>query len=237
MAILPIIVCPSRQISAEQQSLVYARFRSHLTYLIINHRLHHGWIECSYFVSSTNEIRLITIKPAYSVHLTEGFRVTSQQGNPIVALVHLARRERPPAPILTGKTVYIHRLWTKPDGKASVSDLININEVQRIHRSNNCLDRYVRLRFQADEPLTKDNQDLFTELGFLQVDGDYHELGLANLIDFRSIILRQPEHFPFAHQSMLVHRPDQFDPLTCLPCSDLLDQLEQSRKQEAKDLL
>lgn len=237
LAVLPIIVCPSRQISAEQKSRVYARFRSDLTHLIINHRLRHGWIECSYFVSSIDEIRLTSIKPTYSVHLTEGFRVTSQHGNPIVALVCLANRQRPPTPILNGKTVYIHRLWTKSEEDVFVRDLINMNEVQRTHRSENCLDRYVRLRFQADEQLTERRQCIFTELGFLQVHGDYQEMGLANLIDFRSVLLKKPEQFPFAHQSMLVDRPDQFDRLTCSPCNDLLERLDQYRKRERKDLI
>ena len=125
----------------------------------------------------------------------------------------------------------------KSEENVCIRDLINVNEVQRIHRSDNCLDRYVRLRFQADEQLTERRQGIFTELGFLQVHADYQEMGLTNLIDFRAVLLKEPESFPFAHQSMLVDRPDQFDRFTCSPCKDLLERLEQYRKAERKDLI
>jgi hypothetical protein len=234
---MPIIVCPSRQISVDQQTVIYARFRKHLTHLISNHHLCYGWIECSYFISCTNEIRLISIKPTYSVYLTEAFNSTNQYGNPIMALVHLSNRQRPETPILNGKTVYIHRLWTNIQEKYCINDLINMTEVKRIHRSNICMNRYVRLRFQEDDIINHNHERMFIEIGFIQVHGEYYEIGLTNLIEFRYILLKKPELFPFAHHSMLSNPPYQFDPITCLPSNELLEQLDQFRKQEQKDLI
>ncbi|CAF0878954.1 unnamed protein product [Adineta steineri] len=237
LAIMPIIVCPSRQLTVEQQNKIYIYFRQHLNYLIENHHLHYGWIECSYFISCTNEIRLISIKPTYSVYLTEAFNSINQHGNPIIALVQLSNHQRPQTPILNGKTVYIHRLYTNVQEKYCINDLINMKEVKRIHRSNSCMNYYVRLRFQEDDIITNDNKQIYTELGFIQVNGDYYEIGLRNLIEFRYILLKKPELIPFSHPSMLINNPYQFDSITCLPSKQLLEQLENIRKQEQKDLI
>jgi hypothetical protein len=235
LSIIPILICPSRQISYEQQNLIYTRFRQHLNHLIINFHLHYGWIECSYFISCTNEIRLIDIKPTYSIYLTEAFNSTNQYGNPIIALIQLANHQRPQTPILNGKTVYIHRLWANIQEKISINDLINMKEIKRIHRSNISLNRYVRLRFQENDIIN--NEQIFIEIGFIQTNGEYYEIGLTNLIEFRYILLKKPELFPFIHHSLLSTNHNQFDPITCLPSNDLLDQLENFRKQEQKDLI
>jgi hypothetical protein len=238
LAIMPILICPSRQVSIEQQNLIYTRFREHLTYLIKNFHLHYGWIECSYFISCTNDIRLISIKPTYSVYLIEAFNSTNQYGNPIIALIQLSNRQRPQTPILNGKTVYIHRLWTNNQEKNSLNDLINMKEIKRIHRSNICLNRYVQLRFQEDDIIDNNNhQQLYTEIGFIQVYGEYYEIGLTNLIEFRYNLLKKPEVFPFIHHSLLSNNDNQFDPKTCLPSNELLEQLEKFRKEEQKDLI
>ena len=234
---MPIMVCPSRHLSSDQQQLVYARFRQHLNRLITNHQLVHGWIECAYLISSTDELRLMSIRPACSVHLHEGFNVTCQHGHPLNALVRLAQRQRPETPVLNGKTVYIHRLWTNSPNNAVVEDLINMAEVDRSHRSDTGAQRYVQLRFQGNDRLEHHDQRRFTELGFIQVQGDYHELGLANLIEFRAALLKQASFCPFAHQSMLAENPHQFHPENCLPSSDLLEQLERCRRDEHTDLL
>ena len=231
------MICPSRQISLEQQNIVYTRFRQHLKYLVVNHHLYYGWIECSYFISSTNEIRLISIKPTYSVYLNEAFNSTNQDGNPIVALVQLSNRQRPQTPILNGKTVYIHRLWVNIQEKCSIGDLINMTEVRRIHRSNVYINRYVRLRFRENDIINNDNNEICIEVGFIQVNGEYYEIGLANLIEFRYTLLKKPELFPFSHHSMLSNNQCQFDPITCLPSNELLERLENLRKQEEKDLI
>ncbi|CAF4203515.1 unnamed protein product [Rotaria sordida] len=239
LAIMPIIVCPSRQISIEQQHLIYTRFRQHLNHLITNYHLCYGWIQCSYFISCTNEIRLISIKPTYSIYLTEAFNSTNQYGNPLMALVQLSNRQRPQTPILNGKTVYIHRLWLNIQEKYSINDLINMKEIKRIHRSNISINRYVRLRFQENDIINNDNnnEQNFIEVGFIQVNGEYYEIGLTNLIEFRCILLKQPQLFPFVHHSMLSNNQYQFDPITCLPSNELLEQLEKLQKQEQKDLI
>jgi hypothetical protein len=230
---MPIIVCPSRQISTEQQSIIYTHFRQHLTRLITNHYLRYGWIECSYFISCTNEIRLISVKSTYSVYLTEAFHSTTQYGNPITALVQLSNCQRPQTPILNGKTVYIHRLWANLREKYLINDLINMREIKRIHRSNICMNRYVRLRFREDDVVNNNTKQMCTEIGFIQVYGEYYEIGLTNLIEFRYVLLQKPELFPFVHHSMLY----QFDPITCLPSNALLDQLEKLRNEQHKDLI
>ncbi len=217
--------------------MIYIRFRQHLNHLIINHHLRYGWIECSYFISCTNEIRLISMKPTYSVYLTEAFNSTNQYGNPFTALVQVSNRQRPETPILNGKTVYIHRLWMNIQENLSINDLINMAEVKRIHRSNICMNYYVRLRFQEDEIVRNDNKQTLTEVGFIQVNGEYYEMGLTNLIEFRYILLKKPQLFPFAHHSMLSSNPYQFDSITCLPSNQLLEQLENFRKREQKDLI
>ena len=142
----------------------------------------------------------------------------------------------PPTPILNGKTVYIHRLWTNNPDHLLIRDLIDINEVQRINRLHDtCNTVYVRLRFDEDDLI---QHDLFTELGFIQVYGEYHEIALANLIECRSILLKKPSYFPFAHQSMLVDDPYQFDPETCLPSTNLLERLNKLQEDEGgKDLI
>jgi hypothetical protein len=234
---MPILICPSRQISFEQQNKIYNRFRKHLNYLIKNFHLHYGWIECSYFISCTNEIRLISIKPTYSVYLTEAFNSTNQYGNPIMALIQLSNRQRPQTPILNGKTVYIHRLWINIQEKYSINDLINMKEIKRIHRSNICMNRYVRLRFREDDIINNDNKQILIEIGFIQIDGEYYEIGLTNLIEFRYILLKKPEIFPFIHHSLLSNSPYQFDSMTCLPSNELFEELEKFRKQEQKDLI
>lgn len=220
LGIIPILICPSRQISHEQQNLIYIRFRKHLTHLITNCNLHNGWIECSYFISCTNEIRLISIKPTYSVYLTEAFNSTNQYGNPILALIQLSNHQRPETPIVNGKTIYLHRLWTNIQEKISINNLINMKEIKRISRSNNSLNRYVRLRFQEDDIIN--NKQLFTEIGFIQTIGEYYEIGLTNLIEFRYVLLKKPEVFPFIHHSL--NDSNQFDPITCLPSKELLEQ-------------
>jgi hypothetical protein len=237
LAILPILICPSRQITTEQQNLIYTRFRQHLNHLITNYHLHYGWIECSYFISSTNEIRLISIKPTYSVYLTEAFNSTNQYGNPIIALVQLSNHQRPQTPIFNEKTVYIHRLWANLSEKYSINDLINMKEIKRIHRLNSCINRYVRLRYREGEIINNDNKKLFHEIGFIQTHGEYYEIGLTNLIEFRSILLKQPELFPFVHHPSLSNNPYPFDSITCLPSNTLLVQLEEIRKREQKDLI
>ncbi|CAF3365290.1 unnamed protein product [Rotaria sp. Silwood1] len=237
LAIMPIIVCPSRQISNEQQSLIYTRFRQHLNHLITNYHLCYGWIQCSYFISCTNEIRLISIKPTYSIYLTEAFNSTNQYGNPLVALVQLSNRQRPQTPILNGKTVYIHRLWMNIQEKHCINDLINMKEIKRIHRSNISINHYVRLRYQDNDIINNNNEQNFIEIGFIQVNGEYYEIGLTNLIDFRYTLLKKPELFPFVHHSMLSNNQYQFDPITCLPSNKLLEQLEKLQRQEEKDLI
>jgi hypothetical protein len=234
---MPILICPSRQISSEQQTIIYTRFRKHLTHLIRNSHLRYGWIEASYLISCTNEIRLVSIKPTYSVYLTEAFNSTNQYGNPIKALVQLSNRQRPQTPILNGKTVYIHRLWANISEKSSVNDLINMKEIKRIHRSNVCMNRYVRLRFREDDIINHDNKQLFIELGFIQTDGEYYEIGLTNLIEFRYSLLKKPELFPFIPPSLLSTHQYSFDPVTCLPSNELLDRLEQIRQDQQKDLI
>ncbi|UJR27815.1 hypothetical protein I4U23_009084 [Adineta vaga] len=219
LAIMPII------------NTLYIRFREHLTHLISNHHLHYGWIECSYFISCTNDIRLISIKPIYSVYLTEAFNAISQDGNPILAMMQLSNRQRPLTPILNGKTVYIHRLWTIIHETSCINDLIHMSEVKRIHRSNICLNRYVRLCFREDDIIDHSNSEMFIEIGFIQVYGEYHEIGLTNLIEFRSLLLKKPQSFPFSHSSMLVTDPYQFDPITCLPSDQLLARLDEHRKE------
>ncbi len=235
LAILPILICPSRQITTEQQNLIYTRFRQHLNHLITNYHLHYGWIECSYFISSTNEIRLISIKPTYSVYLTEAFNSTNQYGNPIIALVQLSNHQRPQTPIFNEKTVYIHRLWANLAEKYSINDLINMKEIKRIYRSNRCINRYARLRYRKGD-LINHNQRC-QDIGFIQTHGEYYEIGLTNLIEFRSILLKKPELFPFVHPPSLSNTQYPFDPNTCLPSETLLNQLEDTRKHQEKDLI
>ena len=222
LAILPILICPSQHLSFEQKNLLYIRFRQDLDRLIIELNLRFSWIECSYFVSCSNEIRLISVKPKCSTYLIEAFRVVCQYGHPIEALVQMSLRQRPSAPIVNGKTVYIHRLWTKNDENLHFDDLIDFIEIQRLDRlRNSCSDRYVRLRFQPNDRIESKN---FTEVGFLQVSGEYFEISLTNLIECRSMILKHPKSFPFAHRSMLDSSPDDFDSVTCLPSMNLVDQ-------------
>ncbi|CAF3740627.1 unnamed protein product [Rotaria socialis] len=238
LAIMPIIICPSRQISNEQQNIVYARFRKHVHHLIKNYHLRHGWIQCSYFISCTNEIRLVSMKPTWSVYLTEGFNSTNEYGNPIMALVQLANRQRPQAPVLNGRTAYIHRLWMNIQEKHCINDLIDFKEIKRIQRTTNSLSRYVRLRFQDNDMINNDNErQNFIDCGFIQVNGDYYEMGLTNLIEFRYKLLKKSELFPFVHHSMLSASQSQFDPITCLPTNELITQLEKLRQQEHKDLI
>ncbi|CAF1659532.1 unnamed protein product [Adineta ricciae] len=238
IATMPIMICPSRHLSAEQQNRVYTRFREHLDHLISNERLRYGWIESSYFVSTTNEIRLISMKPTYSVYLTEAFSLTNEHGNPISVMIQLANRQRPLKPILNGKTVYIHRLWAIITQDNHVMDnFINMSEIKRIHRSNFCLDQYAQLCFQANELIPISNRQAYTEIGFIQVNSKYHELGLTNLIEFRSLLLKTPQLIPFSHQSMLANDPFEFDPVTCLPSSALLSRLDEQRKEERRDLI
>jgi len=154
-----------------------------------------------------------------------------------MALIQLSNRQRPQTPILNGKTVYIHRLWINIQEKYSIHDLINMKEIKRIHRSNICMNRYVRLRFQEDDIINNDNKQILIEIGFIQIDGEYYEIGLTNLIEFRYILLKKPEIFPFIHHSLLSNSPYQFDPITCLPSNELFEELEKFRKQEQKDLI
>ena len=235
LAILPVIVCPSQHLSIEQQNLLYTRFRQDLDRLILESNLRFGWIECSYFISCSNRIRLISVKPKCSVYLVEAFHSVCHYGHPINALAQLSNRQRPAAPILTGKTVYIHRLWTKNEEGRRFGDLVDLIEIERLDRlKNSCADRYVRFRYQADDLI---ESKTFAEVGFLQVSGEYLEVALANLIECRSMVLKRPSSFPFAHRSMLDHQPDHFAPETCLPSSDLLEQLETIRRNEGKDFV
>ena len=188
-------------------------------------------------ISSTNEIRLISIKPTYSVYLTEAFKISSRNGNPINALVQIANRQRPSTPIMNGKTVYIHRLWVNTTEKCPVNDLININEMKRIRRSNICLNRQVRLRFDEDEIVHTEHEEIFLELGFIQTQGEYYQEGLTNLLEFRDCLLKKPERFPFVYPPSQSDNSSPFDPITCLPSKDLLLQLAQIQKQEEKDLI
>ena len=119
--------------------------------------------------------------------------------------------------------------------KFYINDLINMTEVNRIHRSNICMNRYVRLRFQDHDIIN--NEQISTEIGFIQVNGEYHEIGLTNLIEFRYILLKNPQLFPFTHHSMFANNPYQFDPIKCLPSNELLEKLDKFRKQEEKDLI
>lgn len=237
LAILPILICPTRQISIEQQKIVYNRFRQHMNHLIKNSNLRYGWIQCSYFISCINEIRLVSIKPSCSVYLTEAFTITNQYGNPIIALSEISNHQRPQTPIVNGKTVYIHRLWGNFQEKYSIDDLIYMKEVKRIHRLDISMNCYVHLRYQESDIINNDNEKTFIDVGFMGVNGKYYEMGLTNLIEFRYRLLKKPELFPFVHQSMLANNPNQFDPITCLPSNDLLEQLEKFRKQEQKDLI
>lgn len=235
LAILPILVCPSQHLSVEQQQLLYARFREDLNVLISKFNLRFGWMEYSYFISCSNDIRLISMKPKCSVHLIEAFHATCQHGHPIKAFLQMSARERPTTPILNGKIVHIHRLWTKNPEGLSPEDLIDFTEVERMHRlRSTCPDRYLRLRFNKNDPIPSQT---YTEIGFIQVYGEYAEIALTNLIEFRSMLLKQPSSFPFAHSSMLVNDPDQFDRLTCSPSQDLLERLAALRNQEEKDLI
>ncbi|CAF3623434.1 unnamed protein product, partial [Rotaria sp. Silwood2] len=121
--------------------------------------------------------------------------------------------------------------------KHSINDLINMKEIKRIHRSNILINRYVRLRYQENDIINNNNEQNFIEIGFIQVHGEYYEIGLVNLIEFRYTLLKKPELFPFAHHSMLSNNQYQFNPTTCLPSNELLEQLEKLRKQERKDLI
>ena len=237
LAILPILLCPSRQLTSIQQTLLYNRFREHLNQLISKNHLRYGWIECAYIISSTNEIRLISIKPTYSVYLTEAFRITSLHGHPIHALVQIANHQRPETPILNGKTVYIHRLWTNTTEKYSINDLINTNELKRIDRSSICLKRQVRLRFEADELLHNMHKQIFFDIGFIQTEGKYYEKGLTDLLEFRDCLLKKPELFPFIYCPSITDNRLPFDSITCLPSKELLSQLNQLQEQEQKDLI
>jgi len=225
LAILPILVCPSRQLSNEQENSVYNHFRKHLNHLINNYNLRFGWIECSYFVSCTNEIRLISLKPTCSAYLTNGFDAIAQYGNPIHALIDLSNHQRPRTPILNGKTVYIYRLWMKTKQKYFFNDLIDTKLVKRIKsQSNHC----IRLRFHENDILNEYERLICIEIGFIQVSGNYHEIGLANLVELRLNLLKKPEIFPFVHHSLLSTHGDQFDPITCLPSNELLNQFEKA---------
>lgn len=234
---MPIIVCPSRQLTVEQQAIVYARFRQHLNRLISDHHLRYGWIECSYFISRTNEVCLISMKPTFSVYLSEAFKWTCEHGDPLFALVQLSNRQRPPTPILNGKTVYAHRLWARVTEKCTINEVVNIPEAKRIERSTACMTCFVRLRFRNDESIVVDEKHTCSDLGFLQVSGDYHEQGLARLIEARASLLKHAELVPFCHASMLSTDPYQFDPVTCLPSDRLLRRLSEVRRHERKDLV
>lgn len=170
------------------------------------------------------------------MYLTEAFRLTSRHGSPFEALVQIAHHQRPETPILNGKTNYIHRLWTNTTEKYSINDLINTNEIKRIHRSSICLNRQVRLRLEENELLHSVHKQIFFDIGFIQTEGKYHEEGLTELLEFRDCLLKKPELFPFVYCPSISDNSLPFDSITCLPSEELLSQWHRRQQQEEKDL-
>ncbi|CAF1624045.1 unnamed protein product, partial [Didymodactylos carnosus] len=99
--------------------------------------------------------------------------------------------------------------------------------------------KYILLRLKENDQISNESDEMndsdgMMELGLIQTEGNYYELGLTNLIHLRYLLLKKPELFPFYSHSLL---NTDFDPKTFLPSQQLLEKLEQIRSSEQKDLI